>query len=80
MLPEKTIHFVDGEQLSDKQYASYRERLRYVEGKKVGIREVVEWLSQNTFDLSLLSSASANGLGFDKGDWQAKLKEWGIDA
>ena len=46
---------------------------------KAGRKEVVEWIRQNTFDLSLLSSAAANGLGFDADEWQAKLREWEID-
>ena len=39
MLPEKTIHFVDGRQLCDQQYQSHLRSDSFGRGRKVGIKE-----------------------------------------
>ena len=47
---------------------------------KAGIREVVDWMNENC--LGCQSNTPSNQdkyLGFHKGSWQAKLKEWGVD-
>ena len=47
---------------------------------KAGIREVVEWINENVFEID-----DGQVIGFlqstqyFKKDWQVKLKEWGID-
>ena len=40
----------------------------YLEGKKAGIREVVEWITAEDLDTELPWNM-----------WEAKLKEWGIE-
>ena len=40
MLPEKTIHFVNGQQLSDQQYAYFRENTAYRQGYQNAVHEI----------------------------------------
>jgi len=47
----------------------------YLEGKQTGIREVVEWVEENAYP----PAAYKDIRRFRYDDWQAKLKEWGID-
>ena len=68
MLPKETIHIVNGKQLSNRQYADYREGIGYGKGKQAGIREAVEWLRNCELYLP-----------FDQEPIKSKLKEWGID-
>ena len=42
-------------------------------GEKQGIRKVVEWVEGNTEHIN------PSGMRLDRQDWQAKLKEWGIE-
>ena len=41
---------------------------------EAGIKEVVDWVSENA-----PYRPPVDGRYLDEGDWQAKLKEWGID-
>lgn len=52
--------------------------INYIEtqGKRAGIREVVEWINLRLWVLSLSES---DKWGIKKDEWQAQLKEWGID-
>ena len=46
---------------------------------KAGIREVVEWVKEHRIPImDGYSYDNVDGIDVDK--WQAKLKEWGIDA
>jgi len=60
--------------------------IAYYKGKQAGIREVVEWIEENsnkgyiyegeyTYD-----TKCDNQIFTDLGDWQAQLKEWGIES
>lgn len=42
------------------------------ETKKAGIKEVVDWVCSHTERLTAYPS-------FNRDEWQAKLKEWGIE-
>ena len=45
----------------------------YKKGEKAGIKEVVEWIKENSFN-----SESIYALSIWQDAWQAKLKEWGL--
>lgn len=49
----------------------------YQDGKKEGIKEVVDWLNQ---DSNTLEIEVGGGIArvIDRYAWQAQLKEWGI--
>ena len=53
----------------------------YQAGKKAGIREVVEWISDNSTiyrdtELDYECTSFADQLLIDEDDWQAQLKTW----
>ena len=51
------------------------------QSRLLGMREVVEWLNQNCLGCQSNTPCNRNEyLGFHKPSWQAKLKEWGINA
>ena len=53
---------------------------RFQEIKQVGIKEVVKWINSTCFDvLPEGTSPSLTELSVSKKDWQAKLKEWGVE-
>jgi len=55
----------------------------YESVKKAGIRKVVEWIEGNSWDGSLQHWGAGDNIGiqcFHLDEWQAKLKDWGIDA
>ena len=60
----------------EKDAISYLEG--YQEGKKVGIKEVVEWISANLEEVECLFEERIGEIAVDYDDWQAKLKDWGI--
>ena len=76
MLPEETIHLVNGRQLSDQQYADYKEAIGYERGYKAGQREVVGWLKKKRVATDLLGAARWYA---SVDEYQAQLKKWGID-
>lgn len=47
-----------------------REQTVFDDGKKAGIREVVEWIESQRVN---------KGINDRRQEWQAKLKEWGIE-
>jgi hypothetical protein len=47
----------------------------FLEGKKAGIKEVVDWISPYLFDTVDGKYLIAQ---IGQGQWEAKLKEWGI--
>jgi len=53
-------------------------------GEKAGRREVVEWIEEGGWHLIKPSPSAESDLsefgwnGITSGEWQAKLKEWGI--
>jgi len=55
------------------------------QGIEKGIRKVVEWIHENSIgcisrrDIDDYRTRSGVGLSFIGKDWQAKLKEWGIE-
>ena len=58
----------------------------YQLGRKAGIKEVVDWLVEHSWDGSLQhwgaplpDGSNYNVQCMDREEWQAKLKEWGID-
>lgn len=76
MIPKKTIHFVNDQQLCDKQYANYREGESFKAGQAYGRKEVVEWVDANVHWRKDAPYKST----IDPDEWQAqKKKKWGID-
>jgi len=51
----------------------------YLEGKQEGIREVVEWIKNNSEEWERPSTHKIVGVEIKYDNWQAKLKEWGIE-
>jgi len=61
------------------QCASELEKNYLLKWKKAGIREVMEWLQANC-RYQIEAGISGRELAtFVIGEWQAKLKEWGIE-
>lgn len=55
----------------------------YQLGKEAGIREVVEWIEKNSHanaDYNSEGYLRSSWLELYPGSWQAKLKEWGVEA
>jgi len=48
----------------------------YEEGYKAGIKEVVDWIKPRI----AMAKGGLMSTNIDWVEWQAKLKEWGIDA
>lgn len=50
-----------------------KQGLAYLEGKQMGIKEVVDWVKEHRFD-----SIHTSAFRVVESEWQSKLKEWGI--
>lgn len=68
LLAQAEISFKVGEEYGIGQHYD-REIFCYNKGKKAGIREAVEWIDKHQPYMAF----------YCKEEWQAKLKEWGID-
>jgi len=50
----------------------------FYDGKKAGIKEVVEWIeAQRISGFTIIEGVGA-GIPISEEKWQAKLKEWGV--
>jgi len=61
-------------------YKGYGEAISQAQAEisfKAGIREVVEWLQKTSDNLDYNNTISLFAVGM--GEWEAKLKEWGIN-
>ena len=57
--------------LSEEEVRKCSRRLGYL----AGIREVVEWVERHTHKMN----TNMYGISLGRAEWQAKLKEWGIE-
>lgn len=50
------------------------------EAYKAGMKEVVEWIEGESWTEwnGVISIEKPRNVLFDEGEWQAKLKEWGV--
>lgn len=48
------------------------------EGRKLGIKEVVDWIENNSGQIYSNDTRHYHNIGISLTDWQAQLKEWGI--
>jgi len=69
-----SISYLEGLRDGDKQRYDIGVEDGKVEGVAEGIREVVEWIQKNH-----RLEPEEGGVTVSQTEWQAKLKEWGID-
>lgn len=72
MISDKTIHFINGVQVSDQQYSVWVEQNSYEKGYRAGTKEVVEFVVGEIFPLLDMASVPVSF----KDRWNAKLQDW----